>query len=63
MLSEYMAWIIKEEKSDNKVIVHCSAGVGRTGTTLCIAQLIIKLYAQKNSGVKRPMFSIFETIK
>ena len=33
---------------DEKAVVHCSAGIGRTGTTIGLAHLIINVWAQKN---------------
>lgn len=37
--------------ASQKLLVHCSAGVGRTGTTICLAHAIINMWAQKNQGI------------
>ena len=65
MLDEFMSYQLTQHnaKSDAKSIVHCSAGVGRTGTTIALAQLITHLWAQKNAGVKDPKYSVFSTVR
>jgi len=44
MLDLFIDHLVAEEKA----IVHCSAGVGRTGTTIALSHLIVNLWAQKN---------------
>jgi protein tyrosine phosphatase len=43
--------------------VHCSAGIGRTGTTIALANIILQIAAQANQGVKDPQFSVFSTVR
>ena len=37
--------------SAEKVLVHCSAGIGRTGTTICLVHCLMHLWAQRRLGV------------
>jgi len=55
--------MLLESEESEKAIVHCSAGIGRTGTTIGLAHLIINLYAQLNEGIKDPELSVFSTIR
>jgi protein tyrosine phosphatase len=50
MLNYFIEWNLKS-KDDEKAIVHCSAGIGRTGTTITLMDIIIKLHAFKNAGI------------
>ena len=50
-------------KPEEKAIVHCSAGIGRTGTTIGLAHIISNLWSQKNQGVADPKLSIFSVIR
>lgn len=42
MLEELVKWTLLSP-NDEKAIVHCSAGIGRTGTTIALTHLMIKI--------------------
>ena len=42
---EIFTYMLLTSESTEKAIVHCSAGIGRTGTTIGVAQLIVSLWA------------------
>ena len=50
MLNYFIEWILKSNDNE-KAIVHCSAGIGRTGTTISLMDIIIRLHAFKNAGI------------
>ena len=62
MLNYFIEWNLKS-KANERAVVHCSAGIGRTGTTITLTHVIIKLCAQRNMGVPDPIFSIFHTVR
>ena len=53
MLDYFIEWNLKSADNE-KSIVHCSAGIGRTGTTISLMNAIIAICAQKNAGVADP---------
>ena len=62
MLNHFVDWNVKSGPTE-KAIVHCSAGIGRTGTTISLMEIIVNLYAQKNKGVADPEFSVFHVVR
>ena len=54
--------ILNSERSE-KALVHCSAGIGRTGTTISLLHIIINLCAQRNAGVEDPTLSVFSIVR
>lgn len=60
---EYFLWTLLSTNPDQRIVVHCSAGIGRTGTTIALAHLICNTWAQKNAKIADPMVSIFSTVR
>ena len=51
------------EKKSNTTVVHCSAGVGRTGTFLSLIILYNNILNQKNENSQQISFSIFGLVR
>lgn len=62
MLDKFIDWNLKSDSSQ-KAIVHCSAGIGRTGTTVSLMDLIITICAQRNMGIQDPELSPFQVVR
>ena len=60
---EIFTYMLLASKPEEKAIVHCSAGIGRTGTTIGLAHIITNLWAQRNMGVEDPKISVFSVIR
>lgn len=55
--------MLLNSEASEKCVIHCSAGIGRTGTTAALAHLMIAISSQVNSGVKDPKLSVFGTVR
>jgi len=42
---EILTYMLLASEPNEKAIVHCSAGIGRTGTTIGLTHLIVSLWA------------------
>ena len=60
---EVYTYMLLASDPQEKAVVHCSAGIGRTGTTIALAHLITKLHAAKNTGDSDPKVSIFSCVR
>ena len=62
MLHKFVDWNMNSGQNE-KAIIHCSAGIGRTGTTISLMELLTVISAQKNAGIQDPKFSVFHTVR
>lgn len=55
--------IQQEREQSNTVVVHCSAGIGRTGTIIALHELVSSLHAQLARGSSNVRVSVFATVR
>ena len=60
-LDEY--YRITKENTEQKIVFHWSAGIGRTGTILTLIHIIANLNKQIEDGAKIEKLSIFSTLR
>lgn len=59
---EYFVKMLISSPPHEKCVVHCSAGIGRTGTTIALAHCIMNMSALRNAG-EQPKCSVFSTVR
>ena len=59
---EDLIWKVEEHKH-SPVLIHCSDGIGRTGTFISLFNIIKCLHAQKEANEESPMLNIFNVVR
>jgi protein tyrosine phosphatase len=62
LLFPFISYLLNSPVSE-RALVHCSAGIGRTGTTIALSELLISLASQRNRGLNPPTLSVFSTVR
>ena len=65
LMEEIIKYIDKETENQNKspVVIHCSAGVGRTGTVIAIYNIIKCLKFLKKNKCTQPFINVFNVVR
>ena len=50
-------------RRENKVLIHCRGGFGRTGTTIAIVNALLSIKTQQKAGIEDPLLSIYSIVK
>jgi len=63
VLQELIGFLLNNQTTPDKAIIHCSAGIGRTGTTIALAELLIGISSQLNQHALDPKVSVFSVVR